>query len=194
MDTLTNICSSSIETLINHGFEPARTIILSFGFDEETSGMKGAHALSENFLLEYGEDGFAMLIDEGGMSPRFAQVEARLKAFLLGGMSDDNGATFALPAIAEKGYFDVRIEVFTKGGHSSIPPSHTVGTSRTHNHQPDRTCSRASVSSLPSSSTLKPTLYLRTSIGKRRSTKRSNVLASMHQTSRPYCAARSSAR
>jgi len=55
--------------LINSGFAPARTIVLSFGFDEEVSGTRGAQALSEYLLSQYGEDGFAMLIDEGGMSP-----------------------------------------------------------------------------------------------------------------------------
>jgi Gly-Xaa carboxypeptidase len=69
MGALTDIRSSSIEMLINNGFEPARTIVLSFGFDEEVSGTRGAQALSEYLLSEYGEDGFAMLIDEGGMSP-----------------------------------------------------------------------------------------------------------------------------
>ena len=66
---LTCVCSSSIENLINNGFEPVRTIVLSFGFDEEVSGTRGGQALSEYLLSQYGEDGFAMLIDEGGMSP-----------------------------------------------------------------------------------------------------------------------------
>ena len=68
MGLLSYLCSSSIETLIHNGFEPARTIVLSFGFDEEVSGAQGASALSEYLLSEYGEDGIAMLIDEGGMS------------------------------------------------------------------------------------------------------------------------------
>jgi len=69
MGALIDGCSSSIETLINNGFEPARTIVLSLGFDEEVSGTRGAQALSEYLLSEYGEDGFAILIDEGGKSP-----------------------------------------------------------------------------------------------------------------------------
>ena len=48
-------------------------------------------------------------------------------------MDDSYGATFALPAIGEKGYLDLRIEVFTKGGHASIPPPHTVCICRAHN-------------------------------------------------------------
>jgi len=66
---LTGVCSSSIEILIHNGFKPTRTVVLSFGFDEEVSGGRGAQALSEYLLSQYGEDGFAMLIDEGGMSP-----------------------------------------------------------------------------------------------------------------------------
>ena len=68
IEILTYLCSSSVETLINNGFEPVRTIVLSFGFDEEVSGAQGAQVLSGYLLSEYGEDGFAMLIDEGGMS------------------------------------------------------------------------------------------------------------------------------
>ena len=68
MKALTDVYSSSIEILINNGFKPARTIVLSFGFDEEISGTRGAQPLSEHLLSEYGEDGFAMLIDEGGMA------------------------------------------------------------------------------------------------------------------------------
>jgi Gly-Xaa carboxypeptidase len=36
---------ATLETLIEHGFKPARGIVLSFGFDEEASGLYGA---SEN--------------------------------------------------------------------------------------------------------------------------------------------------
>jgi Gly-Xaa carboxypeptidase len=32
----------------------------------------------------------------------------------------------AIPGIAEKGYVDVRVSVSTPGGHSSVPPPHTV--------------------------------------------------------------------
>lgn len=33
---------------------------------------------------------------------------------------------FAVPSLAEKGYMDIRVEVTAKGGHSSVPPRHTV--------------------------------------------------------------------
>lgn len=108
-------------------------------------------------------------------------------------MADSYGATFALPAIGEKGYLDVRIEVFTKGGHSSVPPQHTVWIYWVHSPQPNQIGSRALASSPPSSSTLKLTPYLRTSTDKLPFTKRLNVLANTHQTSHPHCAARLSA-
>lgn len=43
-----------------------------------------------------------------------------------GGFGELYGAIFAVPAVAEKGYLDVRVEVSSPGGHSSIPPAHTV--------------------------------------------------------------------
>ena len=36
------------------------------------------------------------------------------------------GGLFAMPSVAEKGYLDVRVEVASAGGHSSVPPAHTV--------------------------------------------------------------------
>ena len=39
---------------------------------------------------------------------------------------EDYGTAIATIGTAEKGYFDVRIEVESPGGHSSVPPKHTV--------------------------------------------------------------------
>lgn len=41
----------------------------------------------------------------------------------------DQGVAIARPAVGEKGYMDVSIEVKTPGGHSSVPPKHTVSRS-----------------------------------------------------------------
>lgn len=76
-----------METLIQSGFKPTRTLVLSFGFDEEISGYRvrelilswtsnahqpstfqGASKLAQALLEIYGEDGVAFLVDEGGMS------------------------------------------------------------------------------------------------------------------------------
>lgn len=57
---------STVETLIENGFKPTRSIVLSFGFDEEASGLQGASQLAEHLLEKYGENAFALLVDEGG--------------------------------------------------------------------------------------------------------------------------------
>ncbi|KDQ61780.1 hypothetical protein JAAARDRAFT_204220 [Jaapia argillacea MUCL 33604] len=98
---------STIETLLSNGFEPSRSVVLAFGFDEEASGLHGASALGKYMLSTFGEYAFSMLVDEGG------------------GFSEQFGGVFAVPGVAEKGYLDVRVEVTSPGGHSSIPPPHT---------------------------------------------------------------------
>ena len=57
---------STVETLIENGFKPTRSIVLSFGFDEEASGLHGAKRLADFLLEKYGENAFALLVDEGG--------------------------------------------------------------------------------------------------------------------------------
>ncbi|KAH9987512.1 hypothetical protein BJV77DRAFT_1070481 [Russula vinacea] len=98
---------ASIETLLEKEFKPARTIVLSFGFDEEASGLQGAQRLSDAMLQKYGRDSFALLVDEGST------------------YGDIGGSIIAIPGIAEKGYVDTRVKVSTSGGHSSVPPAHT---------------------------------------------------------------------
>ncbi|KAI9440732.1 hypothetical protein H4582DRAFT_2074519 [Lactarius indigo] len=99
---------SSVETLLEKNFEPTRTIVLALGFDEEVGGMQGAQSLSQTLLKKYGEDSFALLVDEGS------------------GFSEIGGTVIAVPGIAEKGYIDAMVTVSTAGGHSSIPPPHTL--------------------------------------------------------------------
>jgi len=98
----------AFEVLLEKGFQPQRTILAGFGFDEEISGYKGAAYISKYLEKEFGKDSIELIIDEGGL-----------------GIRDLYGAQFALPALGEKGYFDVRITVDTAGGHSSVPPDHT---------------------------------------------------------------------
>ncbi|KAJ7245152.1 carboxypeptidase S [Mycena haematopus] len=100
---------TTIETMIAQGFKPTRTVVLAFGFDEEASGLQGAGALGAAMRSTYGEDlPFAFIVDEGG------------------GFAEKYGAVFASPAVAEKGYLDVHVEVTSPGGHSSVPPPHTT--------------------------------------------------------------------
>jgi len=100
---------SAIESLIEAKFEPTRTLVLGFGFDEEASGHQGAGHLGPYLESTYGENGFAMVVDEGS------------------GIVEQFGSVVATPAIAEKGFLNVLVEVSAPGGHSSIPPTHTVG-------------------------------------------------------------------
>lgn len=96
----------AVEALVESDFQPRRTLVLSFGFDEEISGQEGANRLAPFILKRYGHHGVAVVVDEG------ATV---LELF---------GKTFALPGTGEKGYVDVDIVVRMPGGHSSIPPKH----------------------------------------------------------------------
>jgi Gly-Xaa carboxypeptidase len=96
----------SVELLLDAGFEPKRTVILSFGFDEESSGKQGAGRLSEALLEHYGPDSIGIIVDEGG------------------GTTPVWGTYFVSPGIAEKGYIDVDVIVRMPGGHSSVPPPH----------------------------------------------------------------------
>ena len=52
--------------------------------------------------------------------------KVQLTDVLLAGFGQEYDTVFATPGIAEKGYINVNVEVETVGGHSSIPPDHTV--------------------------------------------------------------------
>lgn len=97
----------AIDSLLKQGFSPARTLILSYGFDEESKGIEGAGHLARYLEETYGRDSFALLLDEGSL------------------YTDMGGIIFATPSTSEKGYLDVQITLSTLGGHSSVPPSHT---------------------------------------------------------------------
>jgi Gly-Xaa carboxypeptidase len=97
---------SAVEALISADFVPERTLILSFGFDEEISGQEGAKHLSDYLISKLGHNSVAAIVDEGAVN------------------AESWGADFALPGVAEKGYVDIDIAVRMKGGHSSIPPKH----------------------------------------------------------------------
>ncbi|KAH7929097.1 carboxypeptidase S [Leucogyrophana mollusca] len=98
----------SVNALLEGGFAPSRTLVLAYGFDEESAGEQGAAQLAKYLEATYGRDGFAMLLDEGG-----------------GIMDLGEGMIVASPSVSEKGYLDVKVEIKTPGGHSSVPPAHT---------------------------------------------------------------------
>jgi Gly-Xaa carboxypeptidase len=97
----------TIELLLEADFSPKRTIVLSFGMDEECSGRQGAGHLAEFLYKRYGDDGLAVIVDEGS------------------GFEEAWGTLFAKPGTGEKGYTDVHITIRMPGGHSSIPSDHT---------------------------------------------------------------------
>ncbi|KAI9351130.1 carboxypeptidase S [Zopfochytrium polystomum] len=95
------------ENLAVNGFQPRRTIIFAFGFDEEISGTQGAATIAKHIESLYGTNGVEFVLDEGT------------------GLEEAFGATFAYLATSEKGYLNVQFSVSTPGGHSSVPPEHT---------------------------------------------------------------------
>ena len=45
---------------------------------------------------------------------------------LIGAFAEIGGSVISLVGTAEKGYLDTKLTVMTPGGHSSVPPPHTV--------------------------------------------------------------------
>lgn len=95
------------ESLLSQGWVPERTVLISFGFDEEVEGKRGAGCLASFIENRYGKDSIEAIIDEGS------------------GLSEMFGALLALPSTAEKGLVDIKYTVNVPGGHSSMPPDHT---------------------------------------------------------------------
>ncbi|KAK4701729.1 Gly-Xaa carboxypeptidase, partial [Phenoliferia sp. Uapishka_3] len=108
-NTLVGILAA-VEQLVSEGFEPERTIILSFGFDEEIGGSRSAAPLSAAIQKRYGPDSMLLILDEG-----FTGVDV------------DYGRTFARLGMAEKGAFSLSLDVLTPGGHSSVPHGRHTG-------------------------------------------------------------------
>jgi Gly-Xaa carboxypeptidase len=99
---------STMERLLEQDLKNNRTIILSFGFDETTGGVRGAKQLAAHLEERYGEKSMALIIVPGG-----------------GGMRTVGDVAYALPAVAEKGSLDIVLTLTTPGGHSAAPPPHT---------------------------------------------------------------------
>ena len=99
----------TLEILLSNGYEPKRSIVAAFGFDEESSGLISSSRIGKYLEKTYGKDSFYALIDEG----RGLGIDAL------------TGTIIAKPSTGEKGYLDIQVELTTPGGHSSIPPDHT---------------------------------------------------------------------
>ena len=99
---------SVLEDLVSQDWKPKRTVLLAFGYDEETGGERGAAYLATEIEKRYGKNGIAMVMDEGGM-----------------GLETVGDYAYALPAVAEKGYVDIIFTLEVNGGHSSRPTAHS---------------------------------------------------------------------
>ncbi len=100
----------AVETLLERGFRPKRSVLFVFGHDEEVGGTTGAAAVAE-LLKSRGVRPFFVL-DEGG---------AVADGFLPG-----LERPLATVGIAEKGSASIEIAVEVEGGHSSVPPRQTA--------------------------------------------------------------------
>lgn len=100
---------SALETLLAATlWTPRRAIVLALGFDEETSGLRGAGTIAAHLEARFGRDSMALLLDEGSA-----------------GLERAGDVVFALPSVLEKGHVDVLYELHVNGGHSSTPFPHT---------------------------------------------------------------------
>ena len=103
----------SVETLLEEGYQPKRSVYLCLGHNEEivSGSNNGARELAKT--LESRGVRLDSVVDEGG-----AMLPAKVKGIL--------DANLTGIGIAEKGYADFKITVKAKGGHSSQPPKHTA--------------------------------------------------------------------
>ena len=96
----------AVEALLQAGFQPRRGVVLIYGHDEETGGLKGAAVVAQAFKqrglrLEF-------VIDEGLVVTQ--------------GIVPGITPPAALVGLAEKGSAWVRISAQADGGHASMPP------------------------------------------------------------------------
>ncbi len=99
----------SVEMLLETGFQPERTLLLAFGQDEETLGIRGGKSIAQRLAqrkvaLEY-------VMDEGGT----------VKTDGISGLA----RPIALVGISEKGFLSLQLTAIADGGHSSMPPKQT---------------------------------------------------------------------
>ncbi|KAL4916842.1 hypothetical protein BDW62DRAFT_185396 [Aspergillus aurantiobrunneus] len=108
-DSLTGILSAVEGLLSESDWQPRRTLLLAFGFDEEVGLNLGAGPISEVLEERYGNDSVAIILDEGGF----------------GSEPLDDKTVYVHPSVTEKGITNLFFELHAKGGHSSVPLPHT---------------------------------------------------------------------
>lgn len=98
------------ESLCERGFYPERDIYFAFGHDEEIGGIEGASSIAE--FLKKRNIKFDMALDEG--------------EYIQTAFTKNKKVPTALISVAEKGFLNLRIKAYSKGGHSSMPPKHSA--------------------------------------------------------------------
>jgi carboxypeptidase PM20D1 len=99
----------AIESLIDKGFQPKRTIYIVSGHDEERGGLQGAAKI-------------ASLFKERGVNPEYVLDEGMV---ITDGIMPGVSSRVGLIGIAEKGYLSIELIARTEGGHSAMPPRET---------------------------------------------------------------------
>lgn len=99
----------AVEKLVNENYQPARTVYLAFGHDEEIGG-RGAAAIAK--LLKERNIAADFVLDEGGIITENKVPGMNRPVALLG--------------TAEKGYLSLKLTVSVPGGHSSMPEKETA--------------------------------------------------------------------
>ena len=109
MDTKAGIIGQleAAETLISSGFKPKRTIMFSFGHDEEVGGRNGNAKIAE--LMKSRNIKLELVNDEGGA--------------ITTGVIPGVQSPVALIGVAEKGFVSLKLTAHSAGGHSSLPPA-----------------------------------------------------------------------
>ncbi len=100
----------AVETLLAQGFEPRRTVLLGFGFDEEVGGLGGAAKIAERLKSMGVTPG--LVLDEGGA--------------IATGVVPGLERPVAAVGVAEKGYLTLELTARAHPGHSSTPPRRTA--------------------------------------------------------------------
>ncbi|KAJ9510761.1 hypothetical protein QJQ45_027618 [Haematococcus lacustris] len=98
----------AVTRLLARGWTPHRTIMLSFGHDEEVGGSGGAGEVAA--LLKTRGVQLECVVDEGGV-------------VLLDGLKGLVAQPIALVGTAEKLYTSLHVDLVSPGGHSSMPPT-----------------------------------------------------------------------
>jgi carboxypeptidase PM20D1 len=100
----------ALEHLMRSGFRPTRTILMTFGHDEEIGGERGANLV-------------ASTVRDRGIRPWFVIDEA---GFVVDEVPMLSAEPVALVKVAEKGSVNVELTARGEGGHSSVPPISTA--------------------------------------------------------------------